>query len=191
MSNAVQGALVGAIVGGLIGIIGSLVVSRAALHTEHQLKRRGLLRYEIEAWTAFDTGGEKGRELSLLFFNDTQTDAAFWKVGIVYSAEEEGPRYKLRLFDALTKELVDTMRLPPGQPVSCVLKAHEDTGIVPPDAPRPSRNLELVGEMPGGKEFRVLLPPWHAPPPAVTEKGSFELFPHEFWWELWKSRMFG
>jgi hypothetical protein len=187
MSEAVQGA----IVGGLIGLIGSLVVSRATLRTEHQLKRRGELLYEIEAWTAFNPGGDNARDLSLLFFNNTQTDAAFWKIGIEFREEEEGPRYKLMLSDALTRERVDTMSLPSGQPVSCRLRAFEDTDIVPPDAPRPSMNLELVGEMPGGKEFRVQLPSWHAPPPAVTKEGSFEPFPQDFWWELWKSRRFG
>ena len=181
MSNAVQGA----IVGGLIGLIGSLVVSRATLRAEHQLKRRGLLRYEIEAWTAFKPGGDNARDLSLLFFNDTQTDAAFWKVGIEYRAEEEGPRYKLRLFNGPTDEVVDTMSFPSGQPVSCELRAYEYRGLAPPDAPRPSRNLELVGEMPGGKEFRIQLPPWHAPG-KVTIGDSYEPFPKEFWWEFWR-----
>jgi hypothetical protein len=67
--------------------------------------------------------------------------------------EEEGPLYKLSLYDAPTGEVVDTRSLPSRQPISRVLRAYEDRGPAALlDYVRPVRDLELVGEVPGGKE---------------------------------------
>ena len=67
--------------------------------------------------------------------------------------EEEEPLYKLSLYDAPTGEVVDTRSLPSRQPISRVLRAYEDRGPAALlDYVRPVRDLELVGEVPGGKE---------------------------------------
>jgi len=50
-------------------------------------------------------------------------------------------------------EVVDTRSLASRQPISRLLRAYEDRGPAAlPDYVRPVRDLELVGEVPGGKE---------------------------------------
>ena len=111
--------------------------------------------YEIQAWTGSRQASvsESSRDLSVRLFNDTETDTAYWDVGIELRTEEEGPLYKLSLYDALTGEVVDTRSLPSRQPISRLLRAYEDRdpAALPHYVP-PVRDLELVGEVPGLKE---------------------------------------
>jgi hypothetical protein len=149
MTPQAVAAVYGGLVGGVLAMIGVL----AGMALESRLQRRGKLRCVVSDWELTDVGplGQAFCSFEVYLFNERLLATGLRDVSVVFSRDgQQGSVYLLK--DRASSESLKVLDLPPRQWVYvrpyALFEGKEAQELTGP------RQVELVGRLPDGGEFR-------------------------------------